>query len=253
MGRLADDDLHAYLDGELDAPRIAEVEAWLAAEPAEVERLRQWAEQKDGLHRLFDRVLEEPVPPRLLPAAIMARRRSPLKIIARLAAALALVLLGGASGWWLRGDTAPQSVAAFAMARDALSAHVVFAAEIRHPVEVAVSERAHLVGWLSKRLGAELKVPDLAASGFSLMGGRLLPASTGPAAQFMYESKAGQRVTLYLRRSEGASTTAFRFVSQNGVEAFYWMDGPFGYALVADLPRDQLMPLALAVYHQLEK
>ncbi|MBI3444007.1 MAG: anti-sigma factor, partial [Magnetospirillum sp.] len=29
-------------------------------------------------------------------------------------------------------------------------------------------------------------------------------------------------------------------------------DGPFGYALAADMPRDQLMGLAKAVYHQLE-
>lgn len=253
MTRPSDDDLHAYLDGELESGRAAEVEAWLAAEPAEAERLRLWAEQKDGLHRLFDRVLDEPVPPRLAPAAIRARRRLPLRALVRLAATLALLSLGGAGGWWLRGETAFPAPAVAAMALDALAAHVVFVAEIRHPVEVAVSERAHLVGWLSKRLGTELKVPDLAESGYTLMGGRLLPAATGPAAQFMYEGASGQRLTLYLRRAEGGGTTAFRFASQNGVEAFYWMDGPFGYALVADLPRERLMPLAQAVYHQLER
>ncbi|MBV5324608.1 MAG: anti-sigma factor, partial [Rhodospirillaceae bacterium] len=65
------------------------------------------------------------------------------------------------------------------------------------------------------------------------------------------ESKSGQRLTLYLRHNDGGTDTAFKFASQNGVEAFYWRDGPFGYALVADLPRDQLMPLAEAVYHQI--
>ena len=45
--------------------------------------------------------------------------------------------------------------------------------------------------WLSKRLGRPLVVPDLAAVGFRLMGGRLLPAEDGPAAQFMYETGKG--------------------------------------------------------------
>ncbi|OAN56030.1 hypothetical protein A6A04_10775 [Paramagnetospirillum marisnigri] len=255
MTRLSDDDLHAYLDGELDPARTIEVEAWLEAEPQEAERLRRWSDQKEGLHRLFDPVLDEPVPPRLSLAAVKSGRRAPLAGVLRLAAALALVLAGGAGGWWLRGDGQGDGrPLATAMAAEAVSAHVVFAAEVRHPVEVAVSDKAHLVGWLSKRLGAPLKVPDLSSGGFTLMGGRLLPASeSSAAAQFMYESASGQRLTLYLRRSGGGETTAFRFANQNGVEAFTWMDGPFGYALVADMPRDRLLPLAQAVYHQLEK
>ena len=252
-----DDDLHAYFDGELDGERAAAVEAWLAAEPGDAERLRHWAGQKDGLHRLFDPILDEPVPPRLALAARGAgRRRAALLVLMRLVATLALLMVGGVAGWWLR-DSLPHERVAMAdgsgMATDALAAHLVFAVEVRHPVEVAAADRAHLIGWLSKRLGTALKVPDLGPAGYSLMGGRLLSAADGPAAQFMYESKNGQRVSLYLRRAGGGTATAFKFASQNGVEAFYWLDGPFGYALVADLPRDQLMPLAKAVYHQIEE
>lgn len=254
MTLLAEDDLHAYLDGELDHQRRAAVETWLADEPAQAERLRLWTEQRDGLRRLFDPVLDEPLPPRLSVGAITARRSILRRALPRLAAAVVLLALGGLGGWALHGAIPAQpGNSSSAMVGEALSAHRVFVAEIRHPVEVAVSERTHLVGWLSKRLGAELKIPDLEPAGFALMGGRLLPASSGPAAQFMYESKSGQRVTLYLRHNDGGSVTAFRFASQNGIEAFYWLDGPFGYALVADLPRDQLLPLAKAVYHQIEE
>ena len=45
--------------------------------------------------------------------------------------------------------------------------------------------------WLSRRLGRQLTAPDLAAQGFDLIGGRLLPASTGPAAQLMIRIRAG--------------------------------------------------------------
>lgn len=245
-----DDDLEALVDGTLDPARAAELEDWLAANPAEAERVRRRRAQVDGLHRLFDPVLDEPIPARLRVAAFRRRRLSPLLL--RVAAALLLLLMGGAGGWGLRGLEVGKGESAPQMAAEALTAHVVFAAEIRHPVEVAASERAHLVAWLSKRLGAELKVPDLSAAGFSLVGGRLLPAASGPAAQFMYENGDGRRVTLYLRRNPDAGATAFRFAAQGGVEAFYWLDGPLGYALSGDVERGRLMEMAKAVYHQLE-
>lgn len=251
---VGDDDLNAYVDGVLPPERRAEVEDWLRSHPAEAEKVRLWAEQVDGLHRLFDRVLDEEVPPDLSPAVVRSRRIQPwLGAALRVAAMLVLVLAGGAGGWWLRGGVGgAEGGGGTLVAAEALSAHIVYAAEIRHPVEVGAGERVHLIAWLSKRLGTELKVPDLSSAGFSLVGGRLLPASAGPAAQFMYESASGQRVTLYLRRNPDGATTAFRFATQGSVEAFYWLDGPFGYALAADMPRDQLMGLAKAVYHQLE-
>lgn len=253
-GPVCDDDLLSYVDGALDPARVDEVEAWLAANPRDAERVRQWREQGEGLHRLFDPVLDETLPDRLSVAAVKAgRRQSWLMPLLRLAAMVLLVLAGGAGGWWLRGGAGEGAGAPGAMvAAEALSAHVVYAAEIRHPVEVGAGERAHLVAWLSKRLGSELKVPDLSAAGFSLVGGRLLPASSGPAAQFMYENGDGRRVTLYLRRNTDGTETAFRFAAQGRVEAFYWLDGPLGYALAGDVERERLMEMAKAVYHQLE-
>jgi len=245
---VTDDDLHAFLDGELPPERAARIEVWLADHPEDADRLRLYAEHNAGLHRLFDPVLEEPVPARLTAAAIR-RKRSPARWAVRIAASLALVALGAGGGWWLRG-AAP--VAPVGVAHEALSAHLVFASEIRHPVEVPASEQPHLVAWLSKRLGAPLAVPNLEAAGFHLVGGRLLPAATGPAAQFMYENATGQRVTLYLNRNPAGSTTAFRLASAEGAHAFYWLDGPLGYALVGGGGRDELMGLAKAVYHQVD-
>lgn len=248
---VTESDLLSYVDNTLHPGRAAEVEVWLEANPLEAERVRLWRGQVEGLRRLFDPVLDEPVPERLRLAAIKASLRPRwLQAAARIAAMLLLVLAGAAGGWWLRGGVPPESVSA--VAAEALSAHVVYAAEVRHPVEVRAEERTHLVAWLSKRLGAELKVPDLSAAGFSLVGGRLLPASSGPAAQFMYENADGRRVTLYLRRNLDGTATAFRFAAQGGVEAFYWMDGPLSYALAGDVDRERLMEMAKAVYHQLE-
>ena len=102
---------------------------------------------------------------------------------------------------------------------------------------------------LSKRLGRQLVVPDLAAAGFRPMGGRLLPAEDGPAAQFMYENGNGERLTLYLRTGVGGET-AFRYHEQGGIGAFYWSDEGFGYAITAKADRDLLLRIAEIVYQQ---
>jgi anti-sigma factor RsiW len=110
---------------------------------------------------------------------------------------------------------------------DAIAAHRIFSVELRHPVEVNADQEAHLVQSLSKRLGRELAEPDLASVGFRLMGGRLLPAEDGPAAQFMYENGTGGRLTLYLRTGVGHEA-AFRYHEEGGIGAFYWSDEGFG-------------------------
>lgn len=122
--------------------------------------------------------------------------------------------------------------------------------ETRHPVEVGASEEAHLVQWLSKRLGHPLIVPDLSGLGFQLMGGRLLPADSGPAALFMYEDEKGTRLSCYYLVADVASGTEFKFREQNGINAFYWIEDGLAYAITANMPRDRLLKIAEIVYQQ---
>ena len=82
-------------------------------------------------------------------------------------------------------------------ARQAANAHLVFAPDLRHPVEFGADQQDSLLLWLSERLGAAVHAPLLQDAGFNLVGGRLLPASGKPAAQLMYEDPAasGSRCT----------------------------------------------------------
>ncbi len=241
---ISEHDLHAYADGELDPARVAEVEAHLAADPGAAQRVALWHRQKEALHALFDGVLAEPVPARLLE---QPRARRPLL---RMAAALAWLAVGGVAGWALRG--APPAPHVSPLARQAAVAHAVYVPEVKHPVEVGADQEQHLVTWLSKRLGAPVKAPRLGELGYSLVGGRLLPADEGPAAQFMYQDAGGHRLTLYVRISaEGNRETAFRYARESGVSVFYWVDGNLGYALSGDLDKDRLLRVAQSVYHQL--
>jgi anti-sigma factor RsiW len=198
---------------------------------------------------------DEPIPARLRVANLLAQqRRRRRRWFIEIAAAVCLIVLGGISGWVARDLTGPLgSLPLGAVARmitaDAIAAHRTFSVEVRHPVEVDAAQEAHLAQWLSKRLGRQLVVPDLAAAGFRLMGGRLLPAEDGPAAQFMYENANAERLTLYLRAAVGGET-AFRYHEEGGVGAFYWSDQGFGYAIAAKADRDLLLRIAELVYRQ---
>lgn len=249
--------LHALADGVLPEEQRAAVDAHLRAHPDDAARVAAWREQNRQLRALFDPVLDDAVPPPLLQAAAPPAANGPWRRHAmQAAAALVLVMAGGAGGWLLRGaDGGGASASAVSLARSAAIAHAVYTPEVRHPVEVGAEQEAHLVQWLSKRLGSKLQPPVLSPLGYQLIGGRLLPGDgDGPVAQFMYEDGKGQRLTLYVAKERaGRQETAFRYAQEKDLGVFYWIDGPLGYALSANLPKKELGRIADAVYAQLEQ
>ena len=280
-------ELHAFVDGHLPAERKGEIEAYLAARLQEAQRVEAYRAQKRELHALFDPVLDERPPQRLL-AAARPRTAAPTPwYLQRLAAGLAIALVSGATGWGLRGglpatggddagrmaamapaDRGATLVAAGGFPQRAAVAHAVYSPDARRPVEVDAAHEDQLVAWLSKRMGAPMKPPHLQALGYTLEGGRLLPGGQGPVAQFMYRNGLGSKLTLYVsndvadlgsaagpggvsRPGAKNADTAFRFAQQGAVNVFYWVDGPFGYALSSDADRGVLAQVSAEVYRQL--
>jgi anti-sigma factor RsiW len=255
---LTDNDLHAYVDGELPESRRLVVEATLAADPAVAEQVRAYRAQKRALQDLFAPVLDEPIPAALRTAARPpAAKKSmlPRWSLQRLAASLVIAVLGGVIGWLGHGRYQQNDLLArnTQLPHRAAIAHAVFTPDVRRPVEVKAEQEDQLVTWLSKRLGTPVRPPKLGALGYELIGGRLLPGNSGPVAQFMYQEASGQRLTLYVstERFENRDT-AFRFAQEGQINVFYWIDGPYGYALSASIPKDELARIATAVYEQLD-
>ena len=246
-------DLQAYADGKLPEERRAAVAAWLAAHPEDAERIESYRQLAEELRTSYEGVLDEPVPARLERALRAGRGRRAAVVAGWIALGAAL---GAIAGWQLHGTppaTAPAVDAAAAMAHRAVVAHATYSPEVRHPVEVGADQEAHLVAWLSKRLGTQLRAPKLEAVGYSLVGGRLLPGEQGPVAHFMYQCNRGTRVTLYVRSDMGANrSTAFRYSREGTVGVFYWVDSKIGYALSSsDISKEDLLNVANAAYQQL--
>jgi anti-sigma factor RsiW len=248
---VTDDELHAYVDGELPADRIGAVEDWLAQRPDEAARVAAWRIQADAIRARFGKTANETIPSRLKIDALLRAGRS-WRTIAAAAAALAF-LVGGVAGWMARSTT--EVVAAVGdpaddLAQRALAAHKLYIGEIRHPIEVGATE-AHLTPWLSRRLGTTLRVPDFSSFDLKLLGGRLLPGEAGPAAMLMFENGSGDRITFYVSKLDHPQM-AFRYYTSDHVAAIRWVVGDYGYVVSGPAEKMRLKELARAAFEQLE-
>lgn len=266
------DELHAYADGRLPAARRAAVEAYLAAHPEAAAEVAAWRAMNADLHHALDPLLNEPVPQRRIPAAIQAAaRRQPTGGFGAprgwhaLVLGVACMALGAGAGWFGRGAAQPTGTMQ-RFANDALVSHVVFSPESKHMVEVPADEEGHLVTWLSRRLDAQLHIPDLTPLGYRLIGGRQTVVADAPTAMLMYEGRDGVRISVQLRRMPNNRDTGFRLerlTPDNRVlqavhpaadhpppMAFYWADHGLGFAVSGPLARAQLLQVAQVVYRQ---
>jgi anti-sigma factor RsiW len=246
---VTEDELHAFVDNELPAERRGDVEAWLAAHPDDAERVRSWRAMAEALHARYDAVADEPVPKRLEIERLVQQPRK--WMYGAIAATLAAFVAGGGAGWLARGAAAAPS-AFQSFTGDALDAHRLYVVEVRHPVEVPGSERAHLQAWLTKRCGWDVRAPELDATGLKLVGGRLLPGPTGPASFLMYESASGERFTIYTAKAD-SGTTQMRYAKQDNDGALFWADRGVAYVVSGSSDRERLTQVARLVYDQSEK
>ncbi|GAC1040706.1 anti-sigma factor family protein [Rhizobium sp. No.120] len=253
-------ELHAFADGLLPPEKQAELEAWLAENPEDAAAVAAWQAQNDDIRALFspyakardgDADLFAKIGRTSIGHAATPRQsRRPMM----LAASFALFFAGAAAGHFgadLFARPELQLTSIEALPQQAHSAFVVYASDVRHPVEVGADQEAHLATWLGKRMNiAGLRVPSLQKLGFQLVGGRLLPINGTPGALFMYENASGKRLTVLVGHNSGNTTTSFRFASDNTVETFYWIDGDLGYAVTGEISRDMLRQIADECYKQ---
>lgn len=255
-GSIDEKDLHAYVDGQLDAGRRSEIEAWLATHPEDAATVAEWQAQNNHIRTLFSgHARHAPGDEALLsgPRPVPPRRSFPFR---QMAASLVLlgagIVIGQAMPALMERAPAPLPQMAEALPEQARSAFLIYASDVRHPVEVGADEQEHLSAWLGKRLDHPLRIPDLSRFGYRLVGGRLVPVSGKAGAMLMYEDAGGERITVLAGRNDANRTTSFRYATEGTVETFYWIDGPVGYALSGEISRERLREIAEECYRQFE-
>jgi anti-sigma factor RsiW len=242
------DELHAYVDGVLPSDRRPAVEAWLAAHPEDAAHVAAWRAQAEAIRARYGAVADEPVPARFDLDRLTPPAGRGWRMIA--AAVLVAAVIGGVVGWVAHGASASPHTGLEEFSTEALTAHKLYVAEVRHPIEVRAGEE-HLLPWLSRRVGTTLRAPNLEAYSLKLLGGRLLPGPNGPAALFMYETPKGERYTFYCSRSN-TPRTALRYNAAGDAASVLWVESDIGYVVSGPAEHDKLVAIAQSAYREME-
>jgi anti-sigma factor RsiW len=99
------------------------------------------------------------------------------------------------------------------------------------PFDVASSDRHTVKPWFTSRLPESPQVPDLAAKGFTLLGGRVDVIDNRPVATIVYKHAAH---TVSLTTLRPGNTVPVETIAGYNVRS--WNDGNFTYVAVGDLP-----------------
>jgi anti-sigma factor RsiW len=246
-GKSIEDLIQQGIDNELTPEERQELDAYLKAHPEEAERYQSLSHQSD----LIKGSVPVPSPEHLAQLKANATRPRRINSMPRIAASLAIFAVGIALGLSLPRQDKGFNGDLGIFAQQAHAAHSLYVSEVLHPVEVVAAERDHLQTWLSNRLGAAIIAPKLGETGFSLIGGRLLPAGDKASALFMYENAQGNRISLLATHGTKDQSQSFRFHETGGYLTIFWQDGPWRYSLVGDIPREPMDEIARAIHGQL--
>jgi anti-sigma factor RsiW len=229
--------LNVYCDGELDLASAAAFERRLA----EDEKLQAEYTRLMSLRQAF-----RSFPPSEMPAGLQARILSNLDAAGRPNRITAL----RQRSWSFRALAAAAVFGAVISSsimmtldrfdqREEIASQVV-AGHIRgllapRPFDVASSDRHTVKPWFTSRLPESPQVPDLAAQGFTLLGGRVDVIGHAPVATIVYKHAAHTVSLTTLRSGQSVSDQAVA-----GYNVRSWSDPDFTYVAVSDLPAADL-------------
>lgn len=212
--------LNAYVDGELDAASILELETRMAADPslrAAYERLRDTSSMVRANAEYYR------APRSVRPSH---HRKQPAMLAGAFAAVAAMAFaLGLVVGRPAGDDT---------LASEAVAAHVRANVSGRL-IDVASSDQHTVKPWFSSRLPFSPAVADFSHLGFELVGGRLDSLGGGPAAVLVYKRRQ-HLIDVYVARGDVTARSLMR----DGFNVEQFAAGGLRYLVVSDLNRNEL-------------
>lgn len=252
-----DPDMHAFIDGRLDPDMAADIVARLDADPDLQRAVDAMIADRDGIRAAAD-ALEADVaagPVNLRTSALehqlgqrLARRRWQARLTGPATRQIAAGIAMFALGWGANMALAPGEGVYPHYVAEGLGAHTVFANDMLYPVEFSPDATLAAMDWMSQKLKRKIDSPALDALGLTLVGTRLSGTREGPLAQFIYEDKSGNRLSLVVMpHPEGEPASGLRMARQDTTNVGYWSDAALDYAVIANTSGMQIESVAAEV------
>ncbi len=237
-------DLHAYVDGQLDEEQRQWVEHYLAAQPAIAAQVAKWQADAQSLRIALD-AFTPPLAPRSVPLQNMRARVKKRRQL-RVAMAFTVVFslgLGGVAGWQLHAGSEQHATLPM---EDAIQAYRLFSHDHVKALDVVAKDNNQMNLWMSQYFINGNLPPNLENYGFKIIGGRLMATDRGPSALIVYQDAAGMRVTYYIRPS-GALAIGKGERKADNLMAQYWSDKRYNYAVISPANSTLVAPLQKAI------
>lgn len=251
---VAEDELHAYVDGVLPPEDRERVESYLSSYPRERQRVEAYRRQNVRLHRLFDWYAQIPDTDaygyRALAAryARMERRLTRINKAFRAAVAVFALAIAGGTGWFAASLSEGSPTESRGFIEQAVEAHVLSGLQ-----DGSAGLAGGKVKWGADRprwIGSDFRpvaqwAPDFRAEGYALVQGAILPTGWGPAVHFLYSGKDGARVSLFIAGgAAGLGEISETAVERNGLAVIQLRRGKNVFSLVGDVTAATLAALA---------
>ena len=231
--------LNAYIDGELDPEHALDFERRLADNAALANERRRIEALRAAIQERLPRE----------PASLTLRRR--------VAALVRPQFPNWRAGWAAMAASVAIAFAAGSLAtlvaigpggREPAVSELVVASHVRslmasQPVDVSSSDRHTVKPWFNGKLPQSPRVVELAAQGFSLVGGRIDVIGLTPAPTLVYRVRQHVISLTALPVSRRASAPIRPIDGYNVLE---WTDGPLAYWAVSDVAPPELDNFAKA-------
>lgn len=242
--------LNAYVDNELDAASVLDVERRLANDPAlraEHERLVQLrkalssqlkaGQASDDFLRRIAAIAAgpdaEPLVPVVVPLPVRVRRLNDWRQMAA-AAVLAAAVTAGSMYAVLGPNLEANEIAAIVADHQ----RALLAAA---PFDVASSDRHTVKPWFDSKLALSPEVIDLSSDGFPLAGGRVEVIDGKPVPVLVYHRRAHVISVVAIPRPGQKTTTEPESpTTRDGYSVIRWHGPDFDYAVVSDLAENEL-------------
>lgn len=214
--------LHPYVDGELDAAHVIEIDEHVAGCAACAQSLDEWNRLGAAL-RSPELRYQRPVRP-----------QSDYRWLAVAAAVILVAFLG-----WRFIPRGSNDV----VVHDLMASHVR-SLMADHLVDVRSSDRHTVKPWFAGKIDFSPDVEDFASQGFPLIGGRLDYIDGRPVAAIVYQRNK-HIINVYIWPGETFARTG----SESGFQFEHWTHSGMNYWAVSDVSREDLDELARLIGH----
>lgn len=240
---IRDEELHAFIDGELDEANRARVEAAVNADPGLGGQVGAFRADKARLVSLYGSGLNEPLPHEWLATIEEATARKPIPRTAWAALGIAasfILVLSGTIAFREFTKTPHDDVVADALAARTLVTRPDYVVPVNSDGQVRAESAV-----MAKTLDTRVKAPDLSRMGYRLVG---IDVYSAPAPSFdlRYVDAEGRAVTLYVRRSPGS--TRFDILEMRGLKVCVWQDNILSTVVTGSMSAGEMERLASLAY-----